>query len=67
MQPQTKVYNTSSAGYKSGAKVNHKKFGNGTVISVTGSGAGTIVSVAFAGLGVKKFALMNAPLQLIDE
>lgn len=66
VQEKPKIYNTSAEGYKSGAKVVHKKYGKGTVISVGGTGNATTVSVVFPGLGVKKFALMNAPLSL-DE
>ena len=64
VQVKPKVYNTSSEGYKPGAKVEHRKYGKGTVITVSGSGTATTVTVAFPGLGVKKFALMNAPLTL---
>ena len=66
IQQQPKVYNNSSEGYKPGAKATHRKFGKGTVISVSGSGVSTTVTIAFPGLGVKKFALMNAPLTLDD-
>lgn len=63
-QPK-KVYNKSADGFVAGAKVKHKKYGTGTVIIVSGSGAGTTVTVVFKDLGMKKFALMNAPLELI--
>ena len=66
LAPKPKVYNTSTDGFKPGAKVEHKKYGRGTIIVVAGSGNATTVSVAFPGLGVKKFALMNAPLSLCD-
>ncbi len=60
-----KVYNTSADGFVAGAKVKHKKYGIGTVIIVSGSGAGTTATVVFKDLGMKKFSLMNAPLELI--
>lgn len=63
-QPK-KVYNKSSDGFVSGAKVKHKRYGIGTVIIVEGSGASTTVTVVFKDLGMKKFALMNAPLELV--
>lgn len=63
-QPK-KVYNKSADGFVSGAKVKHKKYGMGTVLIVDGSGAGTTVTVVFKDLGMKKFALMNAPLELL--
>ena len=66
IQEKPKVYNNSSDGYKPGAKATHRKFGKGTVIAVAGSGVSTTVTIAFPGLGVKKFALINAPLTL-DE
>ena len=65
IQQKPKVYNTSSEGFKPGAKVEHKKYGKGTVITVVGTGNAVTVSVAFPGLGVKKFALVNAPLTLL--
>lgn len=65
IQQKPKVYNTSAAGFKPGAKVEHKKYGKGTVITVTGTGNAVTVSVVFPGLGVKKFALLNAPLTLV--
>ena len=64
VQIKPRIYNVSADGYKPGAKVEHKKYGKGTVITVSGSGTATTVSVAFPGLGIKKFALMNAPLSL---
>ncbi len=62
-QPK-KVYNKSAEGFVSGAKVKHKKYGIGTVLITEGSGQGTTVTVVFKDLGMKKFALMNAPLEL---
>ncbi len=65
VQQPKKVYNESSDGFVAGAKVKHKRYGVGTVIIKEGTGAGTTVTVAFKDLGLKKFALMNAPLELI--
>ncbi|MBE7087713.1 MAG: ATP-dependent DNA helicase PcrA, partial [Clostridiales bacterium] len=47
-QPKTKTLSNPSA-YKSGVKVHHAKFGEGTVITVKGSGDNIIVDVAFKG------------------
>ncbi|MGN1042503.1 MAG: ATP-dependent helicase, partial [Christensenellales bacterium] len=63
-QPK-KVYNESTDGFVSGAKVKHKRYGIGTIIIKEGSGAGTTVTVLFKDLGMKKFSLMNAPLELV--
>lgn len=63
-QPKV-VYNESAKGFVSGCKVEHKKYGVGTIIVVEGSGQGTNVTVAFPNLGIKKFALQNAPLNLV--
>ncbi len=63
-QPK-KVYNTSSDGFVSGAKVKHKRYGIGTVIMKEGYGQSTTVTVVFKDLGMKKFSLMNAPLELV--
>lgn len=60
-----KVYNESAKGFVSGAKVEHKKYGKGTVIIVEGAGQGTTVTVAFPSLGIKKFAVANAPIKLV--
>lgn len=65
IQQKPKVYNVNADGFRSGVKVRHKRYGDGTVITVSGSGNATVVSVAFPGLGIKKFALMNAPLEII--
>ncbi len=65
IQQKPKVYNVNADGFRSGVKVRHKRYGDGTVITVSGSGNATVVSVAFPGLGIKKFALMNAPLEIV--
>jgi DNA helicase-2/ATP-dependent DNA helicase PcrA len=53
--------------YKTGTRVFHKKFGEGTVIQVTGQGVETSASIAFKGLGVKKFNVALAPLKILDS
>lgn len=59
------VYRKDASGFAPGKKVRHKKYGTGTVIIVTGEGRSAVATVAFKGLGLKKFALMNAPLELL--
>lgn len=48
-----------------GNKVNHAKFGLGTVVSIKGAGEETEVSVAFEGLGIKALILKYAPLSKV--
>ncbi len=48
-----------------GAKVKHPKYGIGTVIIVDGTGTSATVTVAFKDLGIKKFALLVAPLEIV--
>ena len=52
--------------YKPGAKVSHKRFGEGTVIKVSGAGSDMSADIAFKGLGVKKFNVALAPLKIIE-
>lgn len=63
--PKTKVYNTNTDGFVSGAKVKHKRYGIGTIIVVEGQGMSKNATIAFQGLGIKKFTLSNAPLELL--
>lgn len=51
--------------YVSGAKVKHPKFGQGTIIAVSGSGENKVLQVAFVGFGIKTLSLIAAPLELI--
>lgn len=59
--------NPEIAKYRPGVKVFHKKFGEGTVVFVSGTGNETVASIAFAGLGIKKFSAAIAPLKIIGE
>ena len=52
-------------GFDVGKKVNHAKYGIGTIISITGQGASKVVNVEFEGLGVKSLLLDFAPITLI--
>ena len=51
--------------FKTGVKVKHPKFGNGTIISVGGVGNNMIVHVAFEGIGIKQLSASLAPLTVI--
>lgn len=52
--------------FTGGAKIRHKLYGEGTIILVTGSGTDATATVAFPTLGVKKFILALAPLELAE-
>ncbi len=53
------------SGYRTGIKVIHKKFGEGTVIAVKGSGDTMIVDVAFKGVGIKSLSAKYAPMEIV--
>lgn len=48
--------------FRSGTKVKHTKFGIGTIISVNNN----VATIAFDGLGIKKFSLEVAPLEVYN-
>ena len=52
--------------YKSGTKVKHVKFGEGTVIMVKGQGDNVVVDVAFKGVGIKSLSVKYAPMEIIN-
>ena len=49
-----------------GCKVNHPKWGIGTVVTKEGSGAEAQVKIAFPGLGIKSLILAYANLEKIE-
>ncbi len=49
-----------------GTKVLHKSFGEGTVITKTGSGDKAVVTIAFNKKGIKKLQVGMAPLEIIS-
>ncbi len=57
--------NFDKNGYKTGAKVRHTKFGEGTIIMVKGEGDNIIVDVAFKGIGIKSLSAKFAPMEII--
>ncbi len=59
------VQKVDYAGYKSGVKVRHTKFGEGTVIVVKGTGDNIIADVAFKGVGIKSLSIKYAPMEII--
>lgn len=64
-KPKAQVKPSSFGGYKTGTKVRHAKFGEGTVIEVKGSGDNVIINVAFKGVGIKALSAKYAPLEII--
>jgi DNA helicase-2/ATP-dependent DNA helicase PcrA len=56
---------TSNCKYKSGMKVKHVKFGEGTVIMVKNSGDNLVLDVAFKGVGIKSLSVKYAPMEII--
>ncbi len=59
------VSNASASKYRTGLKVKHPRFGEGTVIMVRGEGDNIIVDVAFPGVGIKSLAAKFAPMEII--
>ena len=53
--------------YKPGDRVRHLKFGEGNVVSVTGSGAQARIKIEFTAYGVKEFALSVVPIVKLED
>ncbi len=53
--------------YKPGDRVRHLKFGEGNVVSVTGSGAAARIKIEFTAYGEKEFALSVAPIVKLED
>ncbi len=49
-----------------GTKINHKKWGQGTVVQIKDSGSDTEIVVAFDLAGLKKLMLSLAPIEIIN-
>lgn len=64
---QKQVNNTNTSGFVAGKRVDHKRFGIGTIVSTKTMANGTLIAdVAFPGIGIKSFAVSMAPMTLID-
>ncbi len=57
----------TTALFKPGDKVLHRKFGEGTVQQVNGSGADARILIAFTAYGTREFSLSIAPIVKIDS
>ena len=64
MRPKTAPQKDVS-GFAVGVAVSHPKFGQGTIVGISGSGSSMNVDVAFVGLGIKKLSATLAPLEII--
>lgn len=53
--------------FKPGDRVQHRKFGQGNVVNVTGSGGDARISIEFAAYGVKEFSLSIAPIIKVGD
>ena len=52
---------------RSGVKVRHRKFGEGTVIQTKNSGGELIADIAFQGVGIKSLVVRLAPIEIVNE
>ena len=58
--------NKDLSAFKIGVRVEHTKFGKGTVVGIRGTGSNMIVDVAFEnGLGIKQLSASLAPLTVL--
>ena len=53
--------------YRPGDRVRHLKFGEGTVVEVTGSGSMSRIKIEFTAYGTKEFALATAPIVKLED
>ena len=51
--------------YKAGAKVIHKKFGEGIIVARKQNGDDGVIDVAFKGLGLKSLVVRYAPIEVV--
>ena len=65
--PAPRPATRSADEFAPGEKVKHEVFGEGVVVSSSGSGSDTQVTVAFVGEGVKRLMLSFAPIERIVD
>ena len=65
--PAPRPATRSADEFLSGEKVRHGAFGEGVVVSSSGSGSDTQLTVAFVGEGVKRLMLSFAPIERIVD
>lgn len=61
---QEKVFNDDLDSFVKGAQINHKRYGDGLIILISGEGDEKVATIEFKDLGIKKFVIKNAPLTL---
>lgn len=61
----TPIAPSGSTDWKVGDRAEHKKWGQGTIVSTKGAGEALEISVAFSGQGIKKLMAAYAPLTKI--
>jgi len=59
--------NPSAGRFKSGDRINHKIFGDGTILSVSPMGGDLLLEISFDTKGVKKAMANYAPIKLLEE
>lgn len=52
--------------FVAGKRVSHSRFGEGVIISTSGEGNEKIASISFEGLGIKKFVVAIANMEILD-
>jgi DNA helicase-2/ATP-dependent DNA helicase PcrA len=62
---ESRAARPATAQFKTGQRVNHSKFGDGTVIESKVTGGDEEVTVAFPGVGIKRLAASIAGLKLL--
>ncbi|MCR6105584.1 DNA helicase PcrA [Salipaludibacillus agaradhaerens] len=62
IRPQTTTTAGATFEWQVGDKANHKKWGQGTVVSIKGSGENIELDIAFPQVGVKRLAAKFAPI-----
>lgn len=63
--PNTNNAKPQNANWKAGEKVYHAKWGNGTIVAVTGTGNNMQLSIAFPNEGIKKLLAQMAPISRV--
>lgn len=53
--------------FEKNQRVVHEKFGEGTIMDISGAGSSMLVSIDFGAAGVKRFAAAYAPIKPVEE